>query len=95
VHKTAKSRCQAIFRDQKDKLKFPVAICNFAALFHTLQERRHRADYDYRANVTITDVKGYIDEAENVIIKLGSVPARHRKAFAVWIALPVHDQDGH
>jgi uncharacterized protein (UPF0332 family) len=95
LHKPAKTRCQAIHRDEREKLNFPKDVCAFAARFQTAQEKRHRADYDSGASVTLQDAETEINEAEDVIRKMARVPAKHRKAFAVYLAMPIWDKSGH
>lgn len=81
-HTNAKRCCQ-----HKDIEKFPREIQDFAAMFVTMQEKRHRADYDpieknYKSAVMID-----LRNVEKVIGDFSKVPAKDRRAFAAYVLL--------
>ena len=79
-HGHAKSRCRTA--ESRD---FPDAVQDFADVFVALQEERHRADYDPAARYRRNDVLLIVDQAETAIRKFKAAPAKHRRAFAVWV----------
>lgn len=81
-HGQAKKRC----RSAQDK-NFPDAIKNFAAAFVSLQELRHRADYDPLHSFTKSEVLNFVDTARSAVSDIEKVNLRDRRAFAVWILL--------
>ena len=81
VHGDAKERCLA----SKVISKFPREIQDFANHFVTMQTKRHEADYDPDAAYYKSGVQTDIAVAEAVIRDFYSVPAKDRRAFAVWV----------
>lgn len=64
---------------------FPNGVLSFADTFVTMQEERHRADYDPEARFARPDVLVLIDNCEQAIRDLLAAPRSDRKAFAVWV----------
>jgi hypothetical protein len=62
-------------------------IADVAAAFCDLLEARHRADYDHLAAFSKAAVLGYVQDAEQAIVKLDSAPAPQRDAFFSLVAL--------
>jgi len=67
--------------------RFPNAIQDFASMFAQMQVKRHRADYDPHAQFYKSSVAADIDAAAAAISAFHKVPARHRRAFAVYVIL--------
>ena len=85
-HGFARQRCQ-----RPDISGFPGKIQNFAGAFSEMQQHRHRADYNPDATFVKADVMQLIDYAENAILSFQQVPARDRRAFAVYVLLPARN----
>ncbi len=83
-HRTARQRCE-----RQDIIKFPAEIQDFAERFVDMQQKRHEADYDPDATFSKSDVIQDITDAEDVIRCFNSVPVRDRRAFAVYLLLPL------
>lgn len=66
---------------------FPQEIQDFAALFMSMQELRHKADYDPFASFTKADTITAISSAKSAIEDLNKAGARHKAAFAVIMLL--------
>ena len=84
-HGTARQRCER----QNIIIKFPDEIQDFAERFVDMQQKRHEADYDPDATFSKSDVIQDITDAEDVIHCFNSVPVRDRRAFAVYVLLPL------
>lgn len=84
-HGTARQRCER----QNIIIKFPDEIQDFAERFVDMQQKRHEADYDPDATFSKSDVIQDITDAEDVIRCFNSVPVRDRRAFAVYVLLPL------
>lgn len=82
-HGTARRRCER----QNAIIKFPEAVQDFAERFADMQKKRHGADYDPDATFSKSDVVQDIADAEDVILCFNRVPARDRRAFAVYLLL--------
>ena len=93
AHSQSKARCEKIKGDEA--LKFPTAIRDFATLYILLQELRHRADYDMRDTYSAFNVQSYVDDALAMIEATERVATKHRKAFAVFLLMPLRDKSGH
>jgi len=81
-HNFSKKCCQ-----HKDVDKFPQEIQDFAAMFVTMQEKRHRADYDpwtknYKSSVLVD-----LRSVEKVIKDFNLVSIKDRRAFAAYVIL--------
>ena len=81
-HGVAKNSCKTAA-----STGFPIGIVNFANTFVSLQEERHRADYDPDARYTRPDVQVLISNAEQAIASLQPEARKHRRAFAVWVLM--------
>ena len=84
-HGAARQRCER----QGMIIKFPDEIQDFAERFVDMQQKRHEADYDPDATFSKSDVIQDITDAEDVIRCFNSVPVRDRRAFAVYLLLPL------
>ena len=84
-HGTARQRCER----QDIIIKFPNEIQDFAERFFDMQQKRHEADYDPDATFSKSDVIQDITDAEDVIRCFNSVSVRDRRAFAVYLLLPL------
>lgn len=89
-HGPGKVRCKTIAKENAH-LNFPDGIRDVAALFVTLQNKRHEADYDMRSTPTSTDVRGYIAEVREVVERFLACDDKHKKAFAAYLL--VHHRD--
>ena len=69
--------------------RFPGEIQDFANVFVDMQKKRHSADYDPGAAFSKLEVLQGISEAENVIRSFGRVPAKDRRAFAVYLLFDI------
>ncbi len=56
-------------------------------MFVQMQEKRHRADYDPTGVFYKSAVKADIAAADVAISAFQAIDLRHRKAFAVFVAL--------
>lgn len=79
-HGTAKAAC-------KNKLmeKFSKPIADFANLFHTMQVKRHGADYDPHIRLSKSEVMFDVDLVRRTIIEFKSQPMKDRRAFCVHV----------
>lgn len=77
-HGIAKNSCKAA-----TVTGFPIGIVNFADTFVSMQEERHRADYDPDARYVRPDVQLLISNAEQAISSLKGESRKDRRAFAV------------
>jgi hypothetical protein len=82
-HRAARENCTR----QDFIVRFPNAIQDFAGLFAHMQIERHRADYDPEARFYRSAVSADIQQASDVMAAFHRVPARHRRAFAVYVLL--------
>ena len=82
-HGRAKQRCE-----QTASRAFPGEVIEFATHFADLQRDRHHADYDPVGNLTKSDVLQSIESAADVVRQFGRAPAKHRRAFAIFVLLP-------
>jgi uncharacterized protein (UPF0332 family) len=60
-------------------------IRRVAAAFTTLQNRRHWADYDPRGNVSASDARDLIEQAEVAMEALDRMPIEDRKNLLVFM----------
>lgn len=89
-HRKAKAACKKI-EDNESKYNFPEELRNLGLNFSTLQEERHRADYDPSMRFKPADVEQLIDRAEKAIQEVVGVKAIHKKTFAAFLLLPERD----
>ncbi|CAN0488152.1 unnamed protein product, partial [Phaeothamnion confervicola] len=64
---------------------FPREIQDFANTFVTMQEKRHKADYDPNAKSRKSEVAIDIDLVDKVITDFGVTPIKDRRAFAALV----------
>lgn len=81
-HGYAKAQCQAALR-----MTFAREIRDFAALFITMQVKRHDADYDPHARFVKSGVENDISLVESAIRDFLSVSRQERRAFCAWVLL--------
>ena len=67
--------------------EFPNDIQDFANMFVQMQEKRHRTDYDPAGVYYKSAVKADIDAARVSIASFRSAVRKHKKAFAIYVAL--------
>lgn len=86
-HQKAKTRLKSLFQNGmfRADLRFPDDVKTFAVAFETLQEERHRADYDPHASFRRGEVNLLIQEAETAIACLRRISGKHQAALAVWV----------
>lgn len=82
-HGLAKSAC----KNQNVMSRFPREIVDFANVFVTMQEKRHKADYDPVARFTKSGVTFDVDASEKAIADLALASRRDRCAFAALVLL--------
>lgn len=70
---------------------FPRGLANFADSFTSLQELRHRADYDPDWRFQRSEVENHIAKAKAAIGALRKTPLTDRRAFAVHLLLSYRD----
>jgi len=82
-HGWAKDRCKqtAIIK------RFPKEIEDFANTFVSLQEKRHRADYDPTARFAKSEVIADLFLVEDAIKAFKTVSQADRRAFCVFLLL--------
>ena len=85
-HGFARQRCE-----HRNVANFPSEIRYFARTFVDTQQDRHCADYDPDVSFVKADVMRLIDYAEDAIRRFQQVPARDRRAFAVYVLLPTRN----
>lgn len=84
-HGLARNRCS----NRDSMARFPPEVQDFAKQFVYLPTRRHRADYDPDATFLKSVVVEIINDAEPVIRRFAVVPVKDRRAFAVYVLLPL------
>lgn len=82
-HAQAKSRCK-----EAGSRGFPLSIQAFADSFVSLQEHRHRSDYNPDQNFTKKEAAFIVGLARSAVAALDTAPARDRRAFAIHVLLP-------
>lgn len=70
--------------------KFPKGIEDFANTFVTMQQKRHKADYDPFEVFTKSSVESDIVLVEEAIKKFKLEPASDRRAFCAYVILKRH-----
>ena len=83
-HGFARRRCA-----HRDVGQFPSEIQDFANQFVQMQLERHRADYNPAGRFYKDWVLQKIAEAEYQLGRFSRVPVRDRRAFAVYVLMPV------
>lgn len=66
---------------------FPAAVVGFANAFVSLQEERHKADYDPYHSLSRATAISLVATAEAAIAGLKGAATKDRKAFCVWVVL--------
>lgn len=80
-HGQCKESCK-----KRDKMeRFPAEIQDFANLFISMQEKRHKADYDPTERAYKSSVLLDIDQAQLAIKRFEAAPLKDRRAFAAWV----------
>ena len=64
---------------------FPLSIQYFSNYFVTLQEERHRADYDPASTFSRTEALRYVGEAKDAIRQFERVAKSDKRAFAAFV----------
>jgi hypothetical protein len=77
-HGAAKNACAQVANSG-----LPPSLVLFADTFLTLQEERHRADYDPSSRYTREEVLTLIEEADRAIRSLAAAPRSDRRTFGV------------
>jgi len=67
--------------------KFPAAIQDYAELFGTYQDKRHKADYDPFVSFSKKDVTDMIGEVQSTLEAFEGIDIKHRKAFSAFVLL--------
>ena len=83
-HGYARRRCA-----HRDIERFPAEIQDFANQFVQMQRERHRADYSPAGRFYKDWVLQKIAEAEYQLTRFSRVTPRDRRAFAVYVLMPV------
>ncbi len=84
-HGAARQRCNRPAMVQQ----FPPEIQRFAERFVAMQQKRHQADYAPEVDVHKDAVLQDINDIGEVIAKFQRVPVKDRRAFAVYLLLPL------
>lgn len=71
--------------------RFPLGIQNFAHHFHSLQRKRHAADYDPNFETTLSEAIIWIDAAESAISDFEATDPSDRRAFVALVLFPLRD----
>lgn len=84
-HGAARQRCNRADIIQK----FPMEIREFADRFVGMQQKRHQADYAPEVDIHKDAVLQDIIAVAESIAKFQQVPVKDRRAFAVYLLLPL------
>lgn len=82
-HNTAKRCCT----NNNQISKFPTEIQDFSAMFVSMQEKRHRADYDPQVTIYKSEVIIDLEAVTEVIKNFSNVSLKDRRAFAAFVLL--------
>ena len=79
--------------NRREFRRFPSEIREFAALFISMQSKRHTADYDPAPDIQFTKSAALNDirKAEEVIIQYGKTSRNDRRAFAIYLMLDIRN----
>lgn len=69
--------------------KFPKPIEDFANHFVTMQDKRHKADYDPFAKFTKSEAVNDLSIAETVVSDFQRAPIKDRRAFCAHVIFKV------
>lgn len=85
-HEQLANRCSKAYelRNNTGDYVFPDAIRNFANGIIQAKEKRHDADYSFRASFTKVDALLAAMEAGALMEDFDELEEKHRKAFMVW-----------
>jgi uncharacterized protein (UPF0332 family) len=83
-HGFAKKQCRAPHISS-----FPNEIQEFAALFTTLQTKRHKADYDPSERLSKSAVKNDVQQAKLALAAFQRVPVTAKREFAVFVLMKI------
>ena len=86
-HGAARQRCNRAAIVQK----FPEEIQDFADKFVAMQQKRHQADYAPEARYDKVSVLQDIITIAEAITRFHQVPVKDRRAFAVYLLLPLRN----
>ncbi|MGB0696891.1 MAG: hypothetical protein ACPGOY_14660 [Rhodospirillaceae bacterium] len=64
--------------------EFPKEIQDFANHFLSLQEKRHKADYDPICTLSKEELKNLIEDTRGIIERFQKVDTKDRRAFAAY-----------
>ena len=67
------------------QLRFPVGLIDVGDAFRSLQEERHKADYDPMHRVTLADARAAIDSADIGIATLKAASRKDQISFAAQL----------
>jgi len=73
--------------------KFPLGIQSFADRFVTMQLKRHDADYNPEAKFSKSEILNDIALAEEAMKEYRAVPAKHRRAFCIFLLLNLRPEN--
>lgn len=82
-HGYARQRCVMARRNPR----FTLPVQRLADHFDTLQDIRHRADYDPDATFSQPDVLAAVTQIDEIIADFRAAPAQERRAFAVYLLM--------
>ena len=82
-HGVAKHRSM----NRQAMLRFSPSIRAFAEHFESLQEERHKADYDPGIRFSLDEAQNSLDTAALAIAELGKASLKDRRAFAAYITV--------
>ena len=69
--------------------EFPYEVRNFAFLIVQMQRARHLADYDPDTSFSRSSALDWVDVCRDTIADFNRVDAQDRRAFAVYLRLPM------
>ena len=81
-HKTAKDKCRGLYIS-----RFPEAIRNFANHFASMQERRHKCDYDPFQDGAFTEISFEVASSKTIIDAFRDAPEIDKRAFCAYVLL--------
>ncbi len=88
-HGLAKQRCEQAVGSKFPPPRFPQEILQFAALFVSMQKSANSSDYDPYQDLSKAGAVQSVNAAEDAIAKFMRVPYKDRRAFAVYVLLPI------
>ncbi len=85
VYRALEHRFAAQQARKAGQFGFPAGLCDFGDAFASLQEERHRADYDPSASYTKADVEQLLGSTQKALNDLENSPKADRPAFAALV----------